>query len=299
VSHGYDIAAVDWFLEELLRREDQPEPDQMAADPWRDVPVANHFTWPGPGWPGEPSGNLTRRARRVNRAEARHYLLEECQRGWRGFDLLPGVHLWRNGGWPRLKDELRTAEQQAIATVRPPTITTGGRNFTWKEVRRERYSDPVIAEIIASAIQDSSGHFDAETSRRIQQARQGEGWEVLPGLWELIDDAGAPILYVTGMALYGTGMEGISFPDQRRLRFRIRGAHSTNGIMTAVDQAGNRIARYRITSHADGVGPGKTAITVNPSWELADDLVLAITAAADWLTAAFGVGSQGGERPLY
>jgi hypothetical protein len=47
--------------------------------------------------------------------------------------------------------------------------------------------------------------------------------------------------------------------------------------MTAVDQAGNRVAWYR-------TGPKRAVeITVDPGQELTDELVLAITLSAPWL----------------
>src|SRR5262245_39481442 len=36
---GYDAGAVDWFLEQLRRREDPAEAARMNADPWRDLPA--------------------------------------------------------------------------------------------------------------------------------------------------------------------------------------------------------------------------------------------------------------------
>jgi hypothetical protein len=308
-SSGYEIAAVDWFLEELLRREDQPGPDQMTADPWRDLPVVNRFTRTGPSGAGAQIPALARRDRRVNRAEARQYSYKECQGGRRDFDQLPGVRLWWKEGWNWWhgadgydpNGELRTADQQVIASVRGVrgrAVAAGGRNFTWKKVRGKRYSDPVIAGMTARAILDCSGHFDAAAGRRIQQAQQGGGWGAAGGLTELTDEAGAPILYTTGVTSAGNGMAGISFPDQRRLRFRIRGTNSTNATMTAVDQAGNRIARYRITDKGISGRRGITVICVNPSWNLTDDLVLAIAVSACWLTSAFWVGSEDGERRL-
>jgi hypothetical protein len=267
-SSGYDIAAVDWFVEELLREEYQPEPGRLGTDPWCDLPVANQVTWPGPGGPGERSGDLRRQARR--------YLKEQCGREWCDFGLLPGTHLWESKvGWSASHRELCTSDQQTLAEVRPKAVSAGGRNFTLKDVHWKRYSDPVIAEIAARAVLDSAGHFDADTGRKIQQMQ----WLPHQNVTALIDEAGAPILYTTELAVAYTWMRGITFPDQRRLRFRIRGP-GFNNIMTAVDQAGNRIARYRVT------GKGrtrKTDITVNPSRNLTDELVLAIAISAPWL----------------
>jgi hypothetical protein len=51
--------------------------------------------------------------------------------------------------------------------------------------------------------------------------------------------------------------------------------------MTAVDQAGNKIARYRARQ-----------ITVHPDQSLTDELVLAII-SAPWLASYFDVPSEG------
>jgi len=40
---GYDTEAVDWFLDQP-RRDDHSELPRMDADPWRELPVGNHFT---------------------------------------------------------------------------------------------------------------------------------------------------------------------------------------------------------------------------------------------------------------
>src|SRR5215475_6506363 len=71
---AYDEDAVDWFLEEFLRQEGQPEPDGISADPWRDLPVVNQFTWHGPGG----LANRSWRASRAAHNKVRKYLPEEC-----------------------------------------------------------------------------------------------------------------------------------------------------------------------------------------------------------------------------
>jgi DivIVA domain-containing protein len=45
---GYGIEGVDWFLEQLLHRDDSSHSARMGADPWRHLAVANHFTCSGP-----------------------------------------------------------------------------------------------------------------------------------------------------------------------------------------------------------------------------------------------------------
>jgi hypothetical protein len=60
--------------------------------------------------------------------------------------------------------------------------------------------------------------------------------------------------------------------------------------MTAVDQAGNRVARYRISQ-----SPKRAVeITIHLDRELTDELVLAIAISAPWLRRYFKTESGGG-----
>jgi hypothetical protein len=66
-----------------------------------------------------------------------------------------------------------------------------------------------------------------------------------------------------------------------------------NAIMTAVDQARNRVARYRITRKGLTATPGLVEITVHPDQTLTDELLLAIAISAPWLGAYFQEGGGG------
>ena len=66
-------------------------------------------------------------------------------------------------------------------------------------------------------------------------------------LRELLDETGEPVLYTGGRHKDYIAGSYIKFPDQRWLRFPVRGTSLGNAIMTAVDQAGNKVARYRFT----------------------------------------------------
>ena len=240
VGYGYEGEAFDWFLEEFLRQESQPEPAGMNADPWRDLPVVNLISWRGPGGLAEP----------------RKVLIGECKSAWRDFGQLPGVRLcWRTGWWKEHQGELRTVEQQAMASVGGFLSTTakiGGRSFTLKKTGRGRYSDPGVTEIADRAVQNAWGHFNVETASRMQQARQkwerGRG----AGLRELVDETGTPILYVSGGADNKKADACISFPDGRWLRFLVRGTKRTNGVMTAVDQAGEQDRPVHVQGRGHG-----------------------------------------------
>ena len=71
--------------------------------------------------------------------------------------------------------------------------------------------------------------------------------------------------------------------------------------MTAVDQAGNNVAVYKISEkkHDRGWRTGlqysrPVDITVNPDWNLTDELLLVIGISAEWLDSYFDEPSGGG-----
>ena len=51
-SSRYEGNAVDWFLEQFLAAPGQSDGAGMSWDPWRDLPVVNLITRPGPAGPG-------------------------------------------------------------------------------------------------------------------------------------------------------------------------------------------------------------------------------------------------------
>ncbi len=65
--------------------------------------------------------------------------------------------------------------------------------------------------------------------------------------------------------------------------------------MTAVDEAGNSVVRYRIIFPPGFMPrPNIVEIAVNPGWELTGELVLAIAISAPWLGSYFSVPHEGG-----
>jgi hypothetical protein len=251
----YDIDAVDWFLDRFLAQ-DKPEPGGVNADPWRDLAVAQ----------------LTLADRDFSR---------ECAGAWNDFGQLPGVHLWRR--WVGGCYELQTATREAIAFLQDTgselmAASIGGRSFSLRRlIGTASSSSPGIAEITARSFRDQRGHFaEAKHSRQQPAAR----------IDELTDEAGTPILHVSGANTHTRTGACITFPDQRWLRFLVRGTERANAIMTAVDQAGNSVARYRITGH-DFEPEHTVEIAVRPGRQLTDDLVLAIGISAPWLDWSF------------
>ena len=154
------------------------------------------------------------------------------------------------------------------------TVTAGGRSFTLKNLSWKRYSDPGITEIAARYDRDYMGHFAADYKPR---ARPGSfGRQLARTVSELVDETGRPVLYAAEND-FTRACARISFPGERWLRFWVRGTKPGNAIMTAVDQAGNRIFRHRATGKSR-----ELEIAVNPGWGLADELVLAIAISGPW-----------------
>jgi hypothetical protein len=87
-----------------------------------------------------------------------------------------------------------------------------------------------------------------------------------------VDETGAAVLYISGTHYDHRADTRTSFPDGRWLRFPIRGTDTSDAIMTAVDETGKRVARYRCTG-AD------TEIIVHPDCQLTDELTLVIAAS--------------------
>jgi DivIVA domain-containing protein len=282
---GYSTAAVDWFLGQLLFLPDPAGPAGPSADPWRDLGVAAACRRSEVGDLADGSAGPSRRA-------LEKYFSEECDRAWRDFDRQPGTYL----RWVRR--ELRTREEQTIAFVRGyrrfVTVRSGHKRFTVRKMNPAPSSSPGLAEIVAHSIQDIEGHFNAYGwySQWAQAARRGK---LSPAqLWgdyqfrrvlcleALADQAGTPILYTSSRKGYHGG-ERISFPDQRWLRFLTWGAGTSKGVMTAIDEGGNSVVRYRYKPIPLTLRQNCVEITVHPDWELTEERVLAIAISAPWL----------------
>jgi DivIVA domain-containing protein len=261
---GYDHEAVDWFLDQLRSREDHGDLAGTDLDPWRGLAVASFFSRSGPG------------------------LAEECAAAGRDFHQVPGTPLrWAWAGAARR--ELQTAERQTIASFNGrSTFSVGVRTFTRKRVLR---SGAGVAEITSPA-RDFGGHFlDRDTARSQKRLEKPSSQKLglsgrlkLGYLGECRDESGAPVLYISGNHMNRSAGACITFPDQRWLRFPVRCTNRANAIMTAVDQGGNKVARYRVTGRLSAT---TVEITVHPEWKLADELVLAILISAPWLPCYF------------
>ena len=298
----YDIDAVDWFLDQLSSPTDRAEQADMGADPWRDLAVAQ-LAQRGAGAPVKrPAVQLRALDRQFG---------DECYSAWQQFGRQPGLFLQEGratGGraWAR-RHELRTharqtAEQQVIASrdigPKSQTLRVGERSFTYRKgiqlTTRSTWgptvhstwgaipAGPAGAEIAARSARDSAGHFTAEAISSEEQQEQNRM------VHELVDETGMPILYTSGHNFDHRACACVTFADQRWLRFLVRGTMPENAIMTAIDQTGNKVARYRQSAEDfDPDGLSDVIIAVHPDRELTDELVLAIALSTGWLESYF------------
>jgi len=251
-ARGYDVQAVDWFFEQL--RLDHHAPAGMTQDPWRDLAVTAQFTRTEIG---DLAGATTRQARQ----ELRGYYSVKC---WKAraqdFDGLPGVRLrWEWAGLTRR--ELRTQEKQAIVDCRGVSrlsFGAAGRRFA----------------LIGDQLVD-----EAEIPS-YRPGKHGTG------------GARIPVLHVVGKHYDHSPGGSIRFPDQGQLQFPVQATERANAVMTAVDEAGNRVARYRNPFRPLFRDP--VEITVHPDWELTDQRALALAISAGWLRSYFSTPGGGG-----
>jgi hypothetical protein len=285
----YDIDAVDWFLGQFLLPPGNVELSGIADDPWGDLPVA-----------------------RVARRTSERYAFElQCDSAWRDFGQLPGTHLWF-GKAGRHTEELRTAQQETLVSALRGAFSMGRRSFTFAAASASS-GLPGVAELSARAAQAYYGQFakrgrggrlEERFEERLKTATPLFIIDKYPGVRfeegrrsHLVDETGTPILYTVGSNFNWRACACILFPDQRWLRFLVRGSVLANAIMTAVDQAGNRVARYRIIPGRQETwfsSSNSVEIIVHPGWKVTDELALALAISTEWLRSYFDYPSGGG-----
>jgi hypothetical protein len=211
---------------------------------------------------GDRAGRTAGRHRRALRGR----YAEECWKAWDEFDRQPGTYLRLE--WIKIaRCELRSVDLQTIASM----------TYRWSDI----LGATDIPEM-GDRVSTSKGSF-VLVRTRAKQSRK------------LVDDTGTPILYTSGRNFERSARASISFPDGRSLRFPVRGTHRANAIMTAVDEVGNSAARYRIIRFGRSGGlRNNVQVAVHPGWELTNELVLAITISAPWLSSYFSVQMGGG-----
>jgi len=258
-AQGYDVAAVDWFLGQFLLDPGLGELAGMSADPWRELDaVGGRFTR---GGAGDRDGRSARQSRRALRE---HYI-EECWEAWDEFGQQPGTYLRLE--WVRIaRCEIRSVDLHTIASM----------TYRWPDTI---WAYPDIPET-CDRVSTGKGNFVFVRTR----ARKPR---------KLVDETGVPVLYTSGRNFGREAQASVSFPDGRSLRFPVRGTHRANAIMTAVDEAGNSVARYRITRFTKGGLRHNVEVALHPGRELTDELILAITISAPQLSSYFSVQRGG------
>jgi DivIVA domain-containing protein len=266
---GHDTDAVDWFLDQLRRCEDPSEAARADNDPWRDL-AADH--WCFSREPGDPAVLITEPSS------------AEYADDWRDFDRQPGTRLW----WVRtgtMRGELRTEDQQAVASFRYPlptfvsylvgmhSLSAGRRTFT-------------ITWVTPSAWAGTAGTVSRDPLREAHMLRRQTD-DMDSSLRELLDDTGTAVLYKGGRHFDYHAGGYIKFPGQRWLRFPVRGHSRGNAIMTAVDQAGNKVARYRFPDARTANARKTIEVVVHPDHRLTEELALAIAVSARWVNDYF------------
>jgi hypothetical protein len=223
----YNVDAVDWFLDQLLLTEDHAEPDGTSADPWRDVGDVTQLVL------GGVSGLAQRYSpnQQPTPRETWKSFSGQCENAWRDFRQEGGIQL--PGQW-HVYWEPRTWQQTLVSWHAEPgwgneAIRAGGRRFRFQKMDRGRSSSSVIADIVARAAWDEDGHFAEPRQRRKP-----------PRVAGLMDEAGSPVLYISGENFSMRACFCVTFPDGQWLRFLVRGTKEANAIMTAVNQAGSR-----------------------------------------------------------
>jgi DivIVA domain-containing protein len=257
---GYDVAAVDSFLGQFLLRPAPGELAEMSTDPWRGLDaVGGQVTRRGAAGRAERSGK--------HGLALRERYHGECRKAWDEFDQQPGTYLRLE--WVGIaRRELHSAEQQTIASM------------------TYRWYDPILGNANISEI---GGQFSINQESFVLKCT---GYAQSR---KLADKTGTPILYTSGMNFERIAKASVSFPDGRSLRFPVQGTHRANAIMTAVDGAGNSVARYRIIRFSTGgLGRKSVEVVVLPGWELTNELMLAIMISAPWLRSYFSVQRGGG-----
>ena len=259
VLGGSDRNAVDAFLDQVIRQDSGSWPAEVSTDPWQDRAVWNYTE--APPRPLSPS----------DRRRARKDLALDCARAWRDFREVPGVPLT----WMRTEDkrrELVTADRQVIASFRRKSFTVNGRDFQVRPVLKA--DRPRVAR--AFSLPGSSPSANSWSN-------------------QVVDSAGQSILFIAGAHLGRSAGASIKFTDHRVLRFPVRGTQRFNAIMTAVDQDGTRIARFRrLQKRPPWDLTGAVEIMVHPGQRLTYELALVIALAAPWVGQYFTSEPGGG-----
>jgi DivIVA domain-containing protein len=257
---GYDRDEVDAYLNEVELRLTAPPLGQSRGD--EPAPEASRLLAQD-----QPAGSRTDLRPRPSRHAVQQRYTQERWKEWDEFDQQPGTYLLL--AWVTIaRRELRSADQQTIAAM------------------TYRWYDPIRGNANISEI---GGQFSINLESFVLRST---GYAQSR---ELVDATGTPVLYTSGMNFEHSAKASVSFPDGRSLQFPVQGTRRANAIMTAVDEAGNSVARYRIIPFSTGsLGRKSIQIAVVPGRDLTNELILALVISAPQLRSYFSVQAGGG-----
>lgn len=176
---------------------------------------------------------------------------------WLACDWLPGTRLrWVWTGI--LRDEPRTAELQTPACVRravpwtawspsrAAVVRLGGRSFTSRRVSRSDW--PGIASMFGADWPAPPAHRRPDPDQaQAGTPEEDDSGQYLPHvLLVLVDEHGVPVLSTGGRNFNHSAGAYVRVTDGRWLQFPVWGHSREGAIMTALDQAGSKIALYRM-----------------------------------------------------
>jgi hypothetical protein len=195
-----------------------------------------------------------------SRSDARRQAQSEAKRTWQAFPELPGTHLsWRRTG-------LFTVE------------LTAPRDLVWASVKCPRlYSNR------GDAIDANRRHYEV---RRIGKPKDQ--------VKEVVDvKTGATVMTMTGTHFAGRATTRVTMPNDVSLTFPVAGS-ATTATMSAVNDAGDTLIRYRVNKPKGGVraiGPVldliPVEVTVTDAAESISSLALVIATTSGFARSFF------------
>jgi DivIVA domain-containing protein len=272
LSRAYETDTVDWLLGQLRRSEPERERNLQFDDPWKDL-IAFRYS------AGRPALDAS----------------TQYTDDWAAFEAQPGFRL-RYGRAGCADDELRTTEGVPIATCRTrwgsTRIRVGWRTFTVTKVRRAAW--PALVPTFGAQQPGQPVYLRRDDGH--ERANGARAAAPMPGGARLLaDEFAQPVLLTAGAHIDRTAGAYIMLPGGRWLRFPVRATRPGNAIMTAVDQAGNMVARYRV-NRGRKLRPAawQVDITVHPREQLAEEMILVLTVSANWVRAFFKASRDSG-----
>jgi hypothetical protein len=211
----------------------------------------------------------------------------ECQENWDSFADLDGERLsceFSPNALTKVKlgVEIKNSGGQTLASAAHPrfgsdrgaaigrlgSLMVGQKSYGFRQTS-PAYNRPGRNRVWASFNNDAfekTGRYEITTKRRVRHPLGG---------WEVLDDTtGRTMCRVSGFACKMRMTTRIELPGGRWLRFAVRGTSSFNDVVTAVNQDGQPVVRYRCASRPRN--RNNTDIVVSPAWPLTEEHLVAM-----------------------